>query len=204
VPAHRFAAAASVNRGLALLTPGFCELEWTEAGDLLFTVLRAVGQLSRGDLPTRPGHAGWPEPTPLAQCLGQDRLDLALVPVSADDVKHSARLHTRWEDAFLPVAAWWLRDAVPPLRPSSFAELDSDRLVVSAVKPASGGEGVILRCYNPETVTISAAWRFASRLSSALRVRADEREPRAASLIEDGHLLPFEAAPGEWVTHLVR
>jgi hypothetical protein len=204
LPAHRFAAAASGDRGLALLTPGFCELEWTETGDLLFTALRAVGQLSRGDLPTRPGHAGWPEPTPLAQNLGRDRIELALAPVSATDLEHPARLHARWEDAFLPVATRWLRDAVPPLDSSGLAELDSDRLIVSAIKPAADGEGIVLRCYNPETVGIAAGWRFAARLSSAVRVRADEREPRPTSLTDGGHLLPFDAAPGEWVTHLVR
>src|SRR5207302_309911 len=63
-PAHRFVAAASGPRGLALLAPEFFEYEWTPDGDLLFTLLRSVGELSRGDLPTRPGHAGWPTATP--------------------------------------------------------------------------------------------------------------------------------------------
>src|SRR5438132_1287421 len=69
-PAQRFVAVADGRRGLALLTPGFFEYEWTRRGDLVLTLLRAVGELSRGDLPTRPGHAGWPTATPPAQCLG--------------------------------------------------------------------------------------------------------------------------------------
>src|SRR5207244_1035300 len=68
-PAHRFVAAASGPRGIALLAPGFFEYEWTPGGDLVYTLLRSVGELSRADLPTRPGHAGWPTATPLAQCL---------------------------------------------------------------------------------------------------------------------------------------
>src|SRR6266480_6540829 len=64
-PAHAFVAAASGARGLAVFAPGFFEYEWTGRGDLLVTLLRAVGELSRGDLPTRPGHAGWPVSTPL-------------------------------------------------------------------------------------------------------------------------------------------
>ena len=59
-PAHGFVAVAGGPRGLALLAPGFFEYEWTPGGDLLATLLRSVGELSRGDLPTRPGHAGWP------------------------------------------------------------------------------------------------------------------------------------------------
>ena len=79
-PAHRFAAAARSARGLALLLPGFAEIEWTRSGDLLLTLLRAVGSLSRGDLPVRPGHAAWPEPTPLAQCPGRAGVELAILP----------------------------------------------------------------------------------------------------------------------------
>ena len=77
-PAHGFVAAASGARGLALLAPGFFEYEWTSRGELLVTLLRAVGELSRGDLSTRPGHAGWPTSTPLAQCPGRTRVELAI------------------------------------------------------------------------------------------------------------------------------
>src|SRR5204862_4017601 len=59
-PAQRFVAVADGRRGLALLAPGFFEYEWTRRGDLVLTLPRCVGELSRGDLPTRPGHAGWP------------------------------------------------------------------------------------------------------------------------------------------------
>src|SRR6184192_870945 len=75
-PAQRFVAVADGRRGLALLAPGFFEYEWTRRGDLVLTLLRCVGELSRGDLPTRPGHAGWPTATPLAQCLGMSRVEL--------------------------------------------------------------------------------------------------------------------------------
>src|SRR5207302_6574035 len=76
-PAHRFVAAADGRRGVALLAPGFFEYQWTRYGDLVLTLLRSVGELSRGDLPTRPGHAGWPIATPEAQCLGTSRVELA-------------------------------------------------------------------------------------------------------------------------------
>src|SRR3989454_693429 len=86
-PAHRFVAAAVGRRGLALLAPGFFEYEWTAAGDLVVTLLRAVGELSRGDLGTRPGHAGWPTATPLAQCLGASRGEVAIVPVAQAELE---------------------------------------------------------------------------------------------------------------------
>jgi alpha-mannosidase len=204
VPAHRFAASAADRRGLALFVPGFCELEWTPEGDLLFTVLRAVGQLSRADLPTRPGHAAWPEATPLAQCLGQDRIELAIAPVTAEQVAHPSTLHALWEDAFLPVTAWWLRDAVGPLAVPDGITLEGEGLVLSAMKPASDGSGMLLRCYNPETVAIAGRWRFGVPRSTAVRVRADEREPRPASLSGEGRVLEFDAPGGSWTSHIVR
>ncbi|HEX6105013.1 MAG TPA: hypothetical protein VFZ26_05475, partial [Gemmatimonadales bacterium] len=79
-PAHRWVTGRGAE-GVALLAPGFFEYEHTRDGDLLVTVLRAVGRLSRDDLPTRPGHAGWPTATPLAQSLGPDRLQFALLPL---------------------------------------------------------------------------------------------------------------------------
>jgi alpha-mannosidase len=204
VPAHRFAAAAAGTRGLALFAPGFCELEWTPGGDLLFTALRAVGQLSRGDLPVRPGHAGWPTATPLAQCLGSDRIELAIAPVSAHDLERPAALHRLWEDAFLPTMAWWLRDAVPPLASGAGVSLEGEGLVMSALKPAAAGPGLVLRCYNPGASAVSARWRFTVPRAAAVQIRADEQEPAPAPLVEGGLVVPFDAAPGAWVTHLVR
>src|SRR2546425_6422071 len=110
-PAHGFVAAASGARGIALLAPGFFEYEWTSRGDLLVTLLRAVGELSRGDLSTRPGHAGWPTSTPLAQCPGRTRAAPAIAPVSEAELDRGDALPSLWEDAFLPLRGFWLRDA---------------------------------------------------------------------------------------------
>ena len=63
-PAQRYVAVARGPRGLALLAPGFFEFELTADGDLVLTLLRSVGELSRSDLDCRPGHAAWPMPTP--------------------------------------------------------------------------------------------------------------------------------------------
>jgi len=133
---------------LALLTPGFFEYELEGNGDLLMTLLRSVGQLSRGDLPTRAGHAGWPTPTPEAQCLGQDRLQFALGPVTLAEVEQGTSLPQLWEDAFLPIRAQWLRQA-SPLSPAPVEiRLEGEGLIFSAIKPAEKGAGLVLRCFN--------------------------------------------------------
>jgi len=202
-PAHRFVAAADGRRGLAVLAPGFFEYEWTRRGDLVVTLLRAVGELSRGDLPTRPGHAGWPTATPLAQCLGPCRVELALAPVSQAEVERGDVVPSLWEDVFLPVRGFWLRDAAELAPASIDIALEGAGLVVSAVKPAQQGSPLVLRCYNATGRKAPGAWRFGEGVKSAHRVRADERESTALVLEGRGKTVRFVAEPYEIVTILV-
>src|SRR5437773_518912 len=159
-PAHGFVAAASGARGLALLAPAFFEYEWTVRGDLLVTLLRAVGELSRGDLLTRPGHAGWPTPTPLAQCTGRTRVEHASAPSSEAELERGDALPALWEDAFLPLRGFWLRDAVEPAVTPVDIALEGSGLVLSTVKPAQQGSPLVLRCYNATDRKTAGVWRF--------------------------------------------
>jgi alpha-mannosidase len=205
-PAHRFVAVADGRRGLALLAPGFFEYEWTPRGDLLVTLLRAVGELSREDLPTRPGHAGWPTPTPQAQCLGRHRIEFGLVTVQEDELTHGHVVATHWEDTFVPVSGHWIRDAGPLTPAPVDIALEGAGLVLSAVKPTQAGGpagGLVLRCYNTTDARAAGAWRFGEGVKSAHRVRADERESLALVLENRGRTVRFVAEPGEIVTILV-
>ena len=198
-PAQRFAGAAHGARGLALLAPGHFEYEWTAGGDLCFTLLRSVGELSRDDLRTRPGHAGWPTPVPGAQCLGPSRVELALAPVPAAALTGS-RVHELWEDAFLPPACHWIRETEPLAPSRACAELDGDGLVLSAVKPPETGEGLILRCYNATDQARDGTWWVTPAPIVAWRVRADERSPEPMPVDDGTGALRFQAAPREIVT----
>jgi alpha-mannosidase len=202
-PAHRFVAAAAGRRGLALLAPGFFEYEWTVGGDLLVTLLRSVGQLSRGDLPTRPGHAGWPVATPLAQCPGTSRVELALVPVGQAELDRGDMMAALWEDVFAPVRGFWLRDAVDLAPAPVDVALEGSGLVLSAVKPAQQGSPLVLRCYNATDRKVAGAWTFGDGMKSAHRVRADERDAVALVLEGRGHTVRFAAEPHEIVTIMI-
>ncbi len=207
-PAHRFVAAARNDRGLALLLPGFFEYEWTPQGELLLTLLRAVGQLSRDDLATRPGHAGWPTATPMAQCRGLHRVEFALVPVTQAEVDSEDWLPRVWENVYLPVRPIWVRDCVSlPASagdPARGIELEGDGLIFSALKPTIQGPGLILRCYNATSREVSGTWRFDQPLARAERVRLDEQEPRRLALEDRGKTVRFVAQPREIVTILVQ
>jgi alpha-mannosidase len=201
-PAHRFVAHGGKSRGLAVLAPGFFEYELDGGGDLLITLLRSVGQLSRSDLPTRPGHAGWPVATPLAQCQGIERLQLAVAPVSGARLDEAV-LAEMWEDAFLPIQPVWLRQASPLTIPSLDVRLEGKGLVFSSVKPAERGRQLVLRCYNATSEPAAGVWHLSQMVSAAWRGRADEHVLHEIRMSEGGHGIPFHAAPREIVTVMV-
>ena len=108
-----------------------------------------------------------------------------------------------WEDVFLPVRGFWLRDATRLVPASIDIALEGTGLVVSAVKPAQQGSPMVLRCYNATGRKTAGAWRFGEGVKSAHRVRADERESTALVLEGRGKTVRFVAEPYEIVTILV-
>ena len=199
-PAQRFVAVAGAARGLAVLAPGFFEYELAPDGDLRVTLLRAVGQLSREDLETRPGHAGWPTATPEAQCLGRDRLQLAIAPVDARDLDAGSTLPELWEEVFLPPRAVWLRQATTLRIPDITLQLEGAGLVLSSVKPSEEGDAMVLRCYNARGEPVDGRWRLGRAAARAVLVRADERGGTELPLSGDGRVAAFRAGPHAMVT----
>lgn len=201
-PAQRFVAAADQSRGLAILAPGFFEYEWTADQDFAITLLRSVGTLSLGNLPERPGHAGWPQPTPGAQEPGLHVVHLAVTPVGDDALTRPALLQEMWEDAFLPLQSRFYRryygagesPPVPRFR------LEGEGLVLSAVKPAEAGPGLVLRCCNLTASATAGRWISSQPLSGAWLVQADEALPEEQSLDEDGRAVRFAVGPHQLIT----
>jgi len=81
--------------------------------------------------------------------------------------------------------------------------LDGRGLVLSAVKPAQAGSGMILRCYNARRERVVGAWRLPDGIRTAHRVRADEREAEPLVVEGRGHTVRFLAEPHEIVTILI-
>ncbi len=127
---------------LCLLSRGLPEYEAVprERGlDLALTLLRCVGWLSRNDLSNRFHHAGPPLETPEAQCLGRHAFEYALA------------LDGRLEDAALARAAQDYRvdfEIGPDGISLGALELDGDA-ILSCLKQAEDGDGLILRAFNP-------------------------------------------------------
>jgi alpha-mannosidase len=130
---------AVATGGLALYTTGLPEYEVTEEGALALTLLRGVGWLSRGDLSTRRGHAGPELPVPGAQCLGTHRFAYALALGEPAD---AALLRASQDHRFAFVAG---RPGVVLAAP---VRVEGD-VLVTALKGAEDGDGVVLRACNP-------------------------------------------------------
>ncbi len=204
MPMHRWATLSSAERGATLHSDGLAEVEANrESGLIALTLIRAVGELSRNDLPERPGHAGWPAEIPQAQALGPFRAKIGL------------QLHGTWsqaardaiEDAnealLLPLTGTTMRDLARPPHEVLGPQLDGVGLRQSATTLAQDGDGIVLRCVNDSYETRTGHWRLPD--SGALQfatARLDETLTGAWQPICDS--LEFTAPPRAVVTLRVR
>jgi mannosylglycerate hydrolase len=180
--------------GLLVGAPGLPEAAVTPEGTIVITVLRAVGWLSRGDLHTRPVQAGPGMPAPGAQGHGPLVARLALADDRDPSIARDAELGLR------AVAA----GDTPLVEPgAALLELAPRSLMLSAVKPAQDGEGVIVRVLNPTDRALEAHLRLDRRTNSAIVVRLDETPDGEADFTADG-TITFDAPPHALRTILVR
>jgi len=172
--------------GLQVTAPGLVEASVSPEGTIAFTLVRAVGWLSRGDLKTRPMEAGPTLATPGAQCLGEIRTRLSLTP----GVDAAAAL-----DAELGLRAVATGTVRSDLAGQALLRIDDPRVEVSSLKPAEDGRGSILRLLNPtaeaRAVTVHLGEPLAYRIGHVERVRLDE-SPTGEPVSREGGDLRLE------------
>ncbi|NIM51185.1 MAG: hypothetical protein GTO22_18360 [Gemmatimonadales bacterium] len=198
-PMHRY---VSVPGGLTVFARGLFEYELKE-GAVAVTLLRAVGDLSRGNLRSRPGHAGWPSVTPEAQELGKFRAELAVAPRSVtrdSSPAEWAEIEGLADEFHAPLASLMLQYGIEVPDVVVGPELEGDGLAFKAAKPSEGGDALVLRCVNLTSSAIRGAWKVPFPVVRARRVRLDETGQGELALSEGGTRLEFEAAPREVVT----
>jgi hypothetical protein len=152
-------------RGFALGGPGLHEIERTADGALLLTLFRAVGWMSRGDLSTRPGHAGYHVQTPDAQGLGHQRFHYALA--FGEDAAREL------EPGLVAPRAVALERAQPADR--RFLSVEPASVRLSIFKRAAGSDDLILRLYGPPNEEVSARVRLFRPIARACLSDLDER-----------------------------
>ncbi len=201
-PLHRYVSLFTPDRGATLFSDGLAEYEAREDGVVLVTLVRSVGELSRGDLPERPGHAGWPTPTPGAQCHGPFRGEFAVMLHGARDDAMAATIERVADDVLLPLTGASLRSALRDPGLVSGIALEGTGLACAAITTSSDGTWLVLRCVNVTNVVQHGAWRLPTPLHEARLARLDET-PREA-LATQGGAIAFTAGPRAVVTILAR
>jgi 2-O-(6-phospho-alpha-D-mannosyl)-D-glycerate hydrolase len=201
-PLARYVSLASAHRGATIYSDGLGEYEALSDGTVAVTLLRAVGELSRNDLPERPGHAGWPAPTPEAQEQGPFAGCFALLPHGPrDDATITLIEHTA-DDVLHPLAGRTVRSATPLRVVTEGVTLEGDGLALSTIKSSEDGAWLVLRCVNLTEREIGGAWILGAPVREARHSRLDE-QPAELLRIQDNRV-PFAAAPRAIVTLLVR
>jgi alpha-mannosidase len=201
-PLHRYVSLFSAKRGASVFSDGLAEYEVTDAGSVYVTLLRAVGELSRVDLPERPGHAGWPTATPEAQCPGPFAAELALLLHGARSAASVDEIERAADDILLPLCGATLRSAMNQPQPLRGVELIGEGLAFSAARESEDGEWLVLRCVNRLDEERSGTWRLNLSVREAWLARLDETRVSPA-MMRDG-TIPFVAPAHGVVTMLVR
>jgi 2-O-(6-phospho-alpha-D-mannosyl)-D-glycerate hydrolase len=187
-PMISLVAAGDSAIGATVIGKGLMEYEITEGEPAIaLTLIRAVGDLSRNDLSTRPsGHAGPPVTTPGAQCQGVQRFELAFEPLGpaplATELLASAR-----EQNIRPIVttARCPGGAGPLTRSYLRIERCAGDVVLSALKRAEDRSSTILRVFNPNDKAARIVLRMDVPIAQAFAVNFLE-ERQEALAVEDG------------------
>lgn len=170
---------------IALGGLGLHEVERSADGALLLTLFRGVGWMSRGDLSTRPGHAGYNVATPDAQGLGRLSFRYAIA-AGADAVR-------QLDAALVRPRAVALAHGEPVDRALVSIEPASVRL--SIFKRAHDGDALIVRLCGPPDAAVTARLRLFRPLARASWSDLDERSgpPLALGAARDELAVPIAA-----------
>ncbi len=158
--------------------------------------------MSKSDLPERPGHAGWPVPTPQAQCRGPFAANLALMFHGARDTQTIDAIERAADDFLVPMIGTTLRSALGVPDDVVGPELIGAGLAFSAIKESDDGRWLVLRCVNLTNELVAGAWRLPFAVEEAHLSRLDETVGVPSSI--EGQDVTFTAEPRAIVTILVR
>jgi len=187
------------GRGFMLANRGLPEYEAIEEADgtimIALTLLRCVEWLSRDDLSTRRGHAGPEMHTPGAQMQGLWKFQYSLIPHEGG-----------WENAFAEARRFGrpLRavrtsrgDGTLPAS-GSLVEIEPPQVILSALKLAEDGEGVVARVYNIANEPVESRVRLLLPFERVERIDLNEENPELIES-EDG-AVRFQLKPNEIAT----
>ncbi len=198
-PMQQFVSISDGMLGLTLAARGLPEYQARREPNgttLALTVLRCVGWLSRDDLANRVGHAGPAKETPGAQAIGAHVFEYALIPHAGDwrNAIHEARAFAA---PLRAIATDAHRGTLAPTQ--SLLATSPCEFLVSAIKLAEDGSGLIVRGYNVDAADIEAEIVVAKQYARAMRVNLNE-QVIAPIALDDGHTVKLSVRAKEIVT----
>lgn len=200
-PLHRYVSVFDARSGATIFSDGLPEYE--AIGDrVAVTVLRSVGELSRNDIPERPGHAGWPAATPEAQHIGPFEAELAIMLHGARSADTIDAIERAADDVLHPLTGETLRSAVNVPSSATGISLEGIGLALSTIKENEDSGWVVLRCVNLTDEERQGTWRLPKHVSEARLARLDET--LLTALATRGNTIGFRAGPRAVVTILAR
>jgi len=201
-PLARYVTHAGADRGATIYSDGLGEYQSLDDGSVALTLLRAVGELSRNDLPERPGHAGWPARTPGAQELGRFRGRFAIFLHGVRDDRTIDAIERTADDVLHPLAGHTERGMLGVPHPTSGVALRGAGLALSAIKTSEDGAWMVLRCVNLTEHDVSGEWVLGAPVREARHARLDET-PGEPIAVHD-RVVRIAASPRAIVTVLAR
>ena len=191
VPQRAFTNISNGEIGLTIANRGLPEVEVLKGDngahtEIVLTLLRCVGWLSRDDMPVRQGHAGPAFETPGGQVPGKWGFDYAIIP-------HKGNWQESYQQAYafqttLRAVETGIRAGIIPAQ-GAFISTLPDEFFVSDVKATENEKGWLVRGYNISSEKIRFHLKPLRRFAHAALVNLAEEEISPMPTAEDGSVV---------------
>jgi mannosylglycerate hydrolase len=196
-PQQSFVDVNDGSAGLAIINTGLPEYEVKDddCRTIALTLLRGVGAISRGDLLTRPGRAGWPYEAPGGQCLGKHRFHYAIAPHKGTWEEGLVHRQAHQHNVPCRVVQTDVHSGELP-QELGFITVSPESFIFSAIKKAETEEALIVRIYNASDKEKTGEIQVWQQIKSAALTNLHE-EPLEAIVPNSAHTVSIQARPWE-------
>jgi alpha-mannosidase len=188
VPQLQFTSITNERLSLTIANLGLPEVEVLKnhAGnsEIAITLLRSVGWLSRDDLTTRKSHAGPMEvAVPDAQMVGSFSFDYSIIPGDANWRDYIHQAHS-FNAPLKSITTSMHPGTLPTM--GSFIENTNEKFIITTLKTADDGSGLIIRGYNSLSSPIATSLKLLIPVKKVQLVSLDEKLVEPLSVSADG------------------
>ena len=193
---NNFVTLTDEKYGITIVNKGLPEYEISDDSTILITLLRCVGYLNKNNLMTRWRLAGPDIATPDAQCLGKHIFNYSII------------LHKKsWENAYkealeylYPIKGYEIENSSGDLLPKqSLLSISPNSMILSAIKKAEDGNGIIVRFYNINKIDSEATLEFYKNIKKCYITNMLE-ENKSECTIDDGKKVKIEVQKNKIIT----